>query len=261
MSDETSERRGGPPTRIDWAAEADRGLAASAARLKVAPEHLKRLDRARDLEVAQRRFANARAAVLTRWGNEIRADSQEAFVRGCAPAKLPEDRSEADYVERTEAIKQMETFLRETHGQQVLVFSGGTGVGKTLAALYGLAWYAARYPELSFGDHVHAADIAERVKPWRGSTLPPLNVRTSYLVIDDLGAENCEDARFQEAFDKLVNARQGLVQGHRQITVITTNEPSEKLFDRYGARVRSRLSGLTRAFDLVGKDMRTRRYS
>ena len=244
-SDWTPDAAPKKPSATNWTEVVQGIAAAQCARLGVAPEHLPAVEKARAKEQWRERFELARIEVLERYGGEIRADAHDAFRRG----KL----------KRTQAINATIEFLRtmRQHGRQVLVLSGDTGLGKTLAALYGLAWYSAAHPTFSFGEHVHATDLAARVKPWtKHEQARALELRRPFVILDDLGIEDHENPRFGEAIDAFFNARQGVVQGTRQVTIVTTNKPFDELVGRYGKRVASRLTGLTRAVDLVGEDLR-----
>lgn len=231
--------------RTDWGAVTDGIKRTHATRLGVSPERLKALDAQRDREEFAKRFRDARNDVITRWGSEIRAEALPSFRSG--------------QLERTDALAQVEDFLRGVgkHGEQVLILSGGTGLGKTLAALYGLAWHAARYPHLPFGEHVHAHDFAQRIRPRsRQEEANALNIRAPFAVLDDFGQEELT-TRFLESADLFFNRRQGVTLDVPVITVITTNKQPSEIVERYGARVQSRFSRITRGVVLSGNDMRT----
>lgn len=246
MSRSSRARGSDPAVRTDWSAMERDLVTAHAQRLGVPPERLKAADRAADKADFERRFRDARHDVLMRWGSEIRAEAITPFRTGA--------------LERTDALVQVEDFVRGVgkHGEQVLILSGGTGLGKTLTALYGLAWFAARHPHLPFGEHVHAHDFAQRIRPRsKVEEANAVNMRAPFAVLDDFGQEDLTP-RFLESADLFFNRRQGVMLGVPVITVITTNKAPSEIVERYGARVQSRFARITRGVVLTGDDMRTK---
>lgn len=124
---------------------------------------------------------------------------------------------------------------------QFLALCGGTGKGKTVACAWAIA-------ELGTGTAVAAIDLMqarrERDRALRDARL---------LVIDDLGTEDCEPARFGAALCAVVNQRQ---RGGR-LTLVTTNLSRHALSARYDERTIHRMRALGYFADVLGRNMRT----
>lgn len=110
-----------------------------------------------------------------------------------------------------------------------LVLSGGTGTGKTVAALGALARRG--------GVMVSSLDV---VRAWRNEHDEARMLRSrildsGFLVLDDLGVESDRD-NARTALQELVNARQGACR-----TIITTNLSRASFGSAYDARTLERI--------------------
>ncbi len=159
-------------------------------------------------------------------------------------------------------VKEWLTATQSPDGPSMLVLAGPKGVGKTVAAVYGImnasppapsgfsAWPSERNPRFR-----HVSDVAE-LGLWGEE--PSRKARgelkqCKVLVIDDVGVEYMSEA-FLAAWDSLVNARYGAM-GH---TIFTTNLTAEKFATRYGDRVYDRIRGRGEWYDVDGESMRGR---
>lgn len=129
----------------------------------------------------------------------------------------------------------------------LLVLSGGTGCGKTLAACWPLLE--------SRGRVVLAADMA-MMRPntwWRDRDRVLDLERIGLLIIDDLGVEPASlRADFAQMLDKLLSKRAG----NRLRTIITTNDNSDRFEMLYGGRVWSRIAESGQFFEINAPDLR-----
>lgn len=138
-----------------------------------------------------------------------------------------------------------------------LLFSGGTGLGKThLSAAIGNAvaqkGYSVIYESAQqIYDTVNAVrfnrmDIDERLK----------YEKCSLLIIDDLGAERTDQYSIS-AITSLIDLR--IVNG--KPTIISTNLTIEAIRKTYGERLFSRIVGEFRLLQFAGKDIRMQKIS
>lgn len=130
----------------------------------------------------------------------------------------------------------------------VLILCGGTGTGKTYAAVDALC-------RSGRGEFVRTMDLPRRVDPWEhelglGYRPMPLGFR-GLLVVDDLGA-TAENSRVHEALIRVLEARQD--PGQR--TIITTNLGRRDIRPKYGDRVADRLNALAVVAEVSGPSMR-----
>lgn len=115
----------------------------------------------------------------------------------------------------------------------VLVLAGGVGAGKTVAASWaflkrGGVWCPAR-------------DLAARYRPFqsdREDGIRRFNIRSHFLVLDDLGTEQDRDKRIFEAVEAIADMRDD----KDMKTLITTNLPKQQLREIYGDRFTDRLN-------------------
>jgi DNA replication protein DnaC len=128
----------------------------------------------------------------------------------------------------------------------LLALGGGTGTGKTTAAV----WVALRAGGASPG-FLRAADLEGRgrydreLRGW-------LRERTC-LVVDDLGAEVLDASGvFKSLLDEVID----LYYGSFKRIVLTTNLSGREVVQRYGQRVASRISEAGRWGDCGGEDLR-----
>ena len=124
---------------------------------------------------------------------------------------------------------------------RVIVLVGGSGIGKTMAALHWLA-HASGRPW--FATAPQWAATPHWTREW---------ARARVAVLDDLGTEDL-DRRFQKRFNELVTHFHGQCYG----LVVTTNRNMTKdIFrSRYGVRVLSRIEQDDGWIDVGGPDLR-----
>lgn len=150
--------------------------------------------------------------------------------------------------DRTKGIIAADKWINNPKSPPCLFLLGGTGAGKTVAALHALR-------RMKWGRFVRAAELGATVKPTIDERkighkeLDPRNVRL--LVLDDLGAEQLT-ARFAEALFLTIDARQD----PKRRTIITSNLRREDFRQRYDARVIDRLNSMSLVFSLGGESLR-----
>lgn len=232
-----SERR----TVSDFASHWRELYAERARRAGVTVEELEAAEKAeREAEEKAEREAVARRArdlVINRYGARILADTAEAFLAG-------------DF-EETLALKTVKDWV--STNKSFLLLHGGTGAGKTLAALFAMIGEDAIM--------VRSPDLGPAIEPWKSDgRAQPIDPSDWHLfVLDDLGIERAEDARWATSFDELIDARQGVRGGKRLRTIITTNLTIAQIKQRYSERAVSRISASYASVVLPCADMRRRR--
>lgn len=150
----------------------------------------------------------------------------------------------AGTLEKTQAIEHVDRWLASK--LRYLVLSGGVGVGKTVAAAYAATF--------NRGAVVPAPHLAQRLDPWKHEVdrgVVRLSLRVPLLVIDDLGTEAADNARFAQAFTDAIDARQD----HGR-TLITTNLTGAQFKSRYDARIVDRIRHQGRFVELKGESLR-----
>lgn len=154
-------------------------------------------------------------------------------------------------LEQDNGILAVDRWLESENGPPCLVLLGGTGAGKTVAALHAMRkveWSRfVRAPEL--GAHVRPTIDERRIGQ---REMDPR--RMSLLVLDDLGAEQLTP-RFAEALFLTIDARQDV----RRRTIITSNLGKEDFRPRYDSRVVDRLNSIARVISLGGQSRRQQR--
>lgn len=205
---------------------------AEAHRLGITPEELDR----RKAE-AKRKADPARAKWLARYDGIQPRAALEAVYDG--------------ELEQTVGIRAVEHWLAAKDPAPCLVLLGGTGSGKTIAALHAIR-------RLEGSRFVRAPELGGAVRPTLDERklgqeeLDPRRVRL--LVIDDLGAEQLTP-RFEQALFLAIDARQDL----SRRTIITSNLGKEDFRPRYDARVIDRLNAIARVASLGGDSLRPKR--
>lgn len=155
-----------------------------------------------------------------------------------------------DTLDETRAIGSTRRWLESD--RPVLILSGGTGVGKTVAAAHAMA----RAVRSQFVRAVQVGAHWERWSSDRESNIAPLDLAVPLLVIDDLGQESLEDRRTICALEEIFDARKT----PRTRTIVTTNLDKKGIESRYRSeRINSRLSECATIAMLQGDDMRRRR--
>jgi len=179
---------------------------------------------ARDAEVQAQRDALARKQA--RREHEMRAT---ILQEGNAPDLLSERVYEDSFDPNSEAMKQMEGFMEDK--RQIRILSGGTGTGKTFAALRWQGDHGGKSPFFMratefFGAGAFDKDFRRR---WKNS---------SSLIVDDLGTEYADKkGMLISGLDELFD----FCAGRKARTVITTNLHADEFSKRYGHRILSRI--------------------
>lgn len=205
---------------------------AEAHRLGITPEELDQ----RKAE-AKRKADPARAKWLARYDGIQPRAALEAVYDG----KL----------EETVGIRAVERWLSAKDPAPCLVLLGGTGSGKTIAALHAIR-------RLEAARFVRAPELGGAVRPTSDERklgqeeLDPR--RVGLLVIDDLGAEQLTP-RFEQSLFLAIDARQDV----SRRTIITSNLSKEDFRPRYDARVIDRLNAIARVASLGGDSLRPKR--
>ena len=192
-------------------------------------------DRARLADADKRRERERRQSIVDTYGSRMPSHAADAFVAGS--------------LRPTKALEETRRYLGSSTA--FLVLSGGTGAGKTMSALWALS-------ELS-GVLVRSPDLGPSLDPWKGDPdriVPFTASWPALVVLDDLGTERTEDARWATAFDELIDARQGCQRGQQLRTIITTNLTPEQIKARYSERARSRIRASCQTVILSTSDMR-----
>lgn len=207
-----------------------------------------RLDEARSLGITPEEL-DERKAAAKRKADPLRA-KWLARYDGIQPRAV----LEAIYdgrLDETVGIRAVEHWLSAQDPAPCLVLLGGTGSGKTVAALHAIR-------RLEAGSFARAPELGGAVRPTFDERklgqreLDPRSVRL--LVIDDLGAEQLTP-RFAEALFLAIDARQDV----SRRTIITSNLGKEDFRPRYDARVIDRLNAIARVASLGGDSLRQKR--
>lgn len=186
------------------------------------------------------RRANQRNAEQDRQERaQVRADQASRLVAMGAPSRI----LAMENLDRTDAVIQLAHHMAAPGGR-VVVLSGGTGVGKTVAASHLLlnhdtdrVWFSA------------ASDLAKVSIygdwPWK---------RARVAVLDDLGTEFADTKQsFQTRLDALVSHFEG---SNKKRLIITTNLLKAPFRERYGVRVASRIRQCDGFISVNGPDLR-----
>lgn len=193
---------------------------------------------AKKTEEATRREQSKRRQVMEEYGARVPAETADAFVKAS--------------LRPTKALQATREYLQSS--EAFLLLSGGVGAGKTLASLWALS-------EVS-GLLVRSPDLGPALDPWKGDPDRIETFRPSWprlVVLDDLGVERTEDARWGSCFDELIDCRQGKIGGFQLRTIISTNLTPEQIKARYSERARSRIRASCRTVLLPTEDMRGKR--
>lgn len=203
----------------------------------------------RGLTVRQAREADRLEASIRRRQAEERhaVRAREAWIdrhRRFAPLAAVEavyDRALRD----RPATKHVRAFMNSQ--RPALVLMGGTGVGKTVAAL-------AAVREQPQGVFVKAAELARAVDPWwreRAEGWRQVDIEAPLFVVDDLGAET-DEPRFHQALFAVVDTRDAA----DRKTIIASNLKPAQIRERYGDRIADRLNAMARAVRIGGESLR-----
>jgi DNA replication protein DnaC len=182
----------------------------------------------------------------------------------------PVDHQEPEAARWSQSLKKarlvVESFSREYPGgsEHGLLLMGPCGVGKTHLAVAALKALGTRGHEGTFYDY---ADLLKQIQASYNSEsqtsemelLEPV-LKTEVLLLDDLGSSK-PSAWALETVGRILNARYN----DNRVTIITTNfldapreSREEKLEERIGKRVRSRLYEICRTVEIIAPDFRKR---
>jgi DNA replication protein DnaC len=153
----------------------------------------------------------------------------------------------------SEAVRHVESWAATD--APALVLCGGVGAGKTTAAMLAAWLVTGDRVTTDAWEAVPAAMLGRSADPWkqdREAGIEQANLRAALFILDDLGTERSDDARFSEALFRLVDGRQD----SRFRTLITTNLGRADIRPRYGDRIADRLNHIGRAVEIKGASMR-----
>lgn len=175
-----------------------------------------------------------RAAVCAAMSGRLRPETEAAIIAGEGLADTP-------------ALSAVREWL--AGDRPVLILSGGTGAGKTVAAAWALAAREGAFQALRA---VRLGSAFERWSSDREDGVEALRLKVSTMLVDDLGQEPIEDRRVIPAIEELFDARQT----PRLRTLITTNLSRDQIRQRYSERVISRLAQNAKVVQVSGTDLR-----
>jgi DNA replication protein DnaC len=214
-------------------AELSRALAAGFDSVAAWHAHRGELERLRaEAQTRAAREAHARL-VLEQVGSRVSDDVARRLVAGEGLDDTPAHVAVRDWL---------------ASDRPTLVLSGGTGVGKTVAAVRAMMTRT----RVQF---IRALRIGAHFERWasdRESNVVALDLGADLLVVDDLGQEPIEDRRAMPAIEEVLDSRQS----ERTRTLITTNLDADAIRDRYSERIRSRLAQNAKLFAVPGDDRR-----
>lgn len=145
------------------------------------------------------------------------------------------------------SIRAVSTWLQLEHAPSWLFLCGGTGRGKTLAAIWAVLERDGLYATAANTERAHAQLFGERADRYR-----ELRVQRGLLVIDELGVER-DPAVMLAALFELVDLRRR--RGFK--TIVCTNLSEAALKARYrDTRLWSRIAQCSQWVADVGPDMR-----
>ena len=201
---------------------------------------------AHQAEVERKAQEAAKAQELERHRRRLLAQ-----VRGQLTKPIEAAMASGGPLEATQALRGTQEWLSTP--RPFLVLSGGTGTGKTVAAVWAMV---TRFSDSQF---VRAARIGPHYERWssdREDKIEPLDIDAGLLIVDDLGMESLEDRRSMLALEAIANDRQ--IPERR--TIFTTNLDLDGIRHRYGhdSRFISRLTQGATVVTLSGSDMRRR---
>lgn len=217
------------------------------------------LQRLQAEEASRRGFADIDAMVAHDQAEEVRRRSAEvakaskqhrASVVAALRGRLTEQ-AEAAIVDQTLADTQALAAVREwlAGRKPVLILSGGTGCGKTVAAAWALATREGPFQAIRA---VRLGSAWERWSSDREDGVEALRLWVDTMLVDDLGQEPIEDRRVVPAVEELFDSRQS----PRTRTIVTTNLSPAQMRERYSERVLSRWAQGAMVVHVKGTDLR-----
>ena len=138
-----------------------------------------------------------------------------------------------------------------------LLFSGGTGLGKTFLSNCIVAELLAKGKTVLYQTAPVMLDtlISELFNKNSDNTFSQNLLTVDLLVIDDLGTETMNSMKFTELY-KIINTRLLNQNGKITKTIISTNLDLQGLFNTYDERIVSRFVGNYNIYRFFGDDIR-----
>lgn len=191
-----------------------------------------------------RRVAKEEAAAQEARRKHVRQTAPKRLIAMGAPSRCVEVWDAG--VAATKATRAVERMREE--GKTFLLLSGGTGAGKTVAAVSAMAAHLMEDTREDVPTIFVRASECARLGLYDADDkrLTSQMHAAGLLVVDDLGAEfMSEGSVWRTLLDELVDARYG----ERRATVLTTNLDAAGFKARYGERIADRIrhSGIIEA--------------
>ena len=155
--------------------------------------------------------------------------------------------------------KNVKNFIKnfDNPEEKNLLFSGGTGLGKTFLSNCIVAELLAKGKTVLYQTAPVMLDtlISEMFNKDSDNTFSRNLLNVDLLVIDDLGTETMNSMKFTELY-KIINTRLLNQNGKITKTVISTNLDLQGLFRTYDERIVSRFIGNYNIYRFFGDDIR-----
>lgn len=191
-------------------------------------------------EAHQRDEVRTRLARLDELAGRLDPDGERAMREALTRQRPPG---------RTDAMRAVWRWWR-ARTEPALLLLGGTGRGKTFAAMHLVCMHG--------GQYVHGAQLARRWESWRSDRIEdrdPIRASGRLIVVDDLGTE-ASAARTHAALVELLDQRQTI----DRRTVLSLNLSRPELRSYLGdERLLSRLRAISQLHECAGDDLRAKR--
>lgn len=155
--------------------------------------------------------------------------------------------------------KEVNHFIKnfDSPDEKNLLFSGGTGLGKTYLSNCIVAELISQSKTVLYQTAPVMLDtlISELFSKNNDNIFSKNLLSVDLLVIDDLGTETMNSMKFTELY-KIINTRLLNQNGKITKTIISTNLDLQGLFNTYDERIVSRLIGHYNIFRFFGDDIR-----
>lgn len=155
--------------------------------------------------------------------------------------------------------KEVKKFIKnfDDPNEKNLLFSGGTGLGKTFLSNCIVAELLAKGKTVLYQTAPVMLDtlISELFSKSSDNTFSQSLLTVDLLVIDDLGTETMNSMKFTELY-KIINTRLLNQNGKITKTIISTNLDLQGLFNTYDERIVSRFVGNYNIYRFFGDDIR-----
>lgn len=155
--------------------------------------------------------------------------------------------------------KEVKKFIKnfDDPNEKNLLFSGGTGLGKTFLSNCIVAELLAKGKTVLYQTAPVMLDtlISELFDKNSNNAFSQNLLTVDLLVIDDLGTETMNSMKFTELY-KIINTRLLNQNGKITKTIISTNLDLQGLFNTYDERIASRFIGNYNIYRFFGDDIR-----